>query len=385
MTTAKTIKVGADITARKNHSDKWEIKHPGRDGKMTRWYSTGISGTERDIRSHLKERKVEDIVALGQRGALSDKVLAQFQHGSPKSAKLAEVHQPWLDWLRKIGESPATIQQYNTYFKLWLRTMRLDDTPVAKIGFDHLFPFVNPADSQIKKTTRSARLHMSRSLFKYLVAQGYCSGNPSKLVAVNMDMLSHAQKERKRVETYSLEAVQRLVAFADEEIRHIEQLIRTGASDPRIRKPESRLAWMHFWRFAVIASYEVGMRLGDLCDLEWSSFSTKGHVVVWTGKREKRISLPLDEFAPWLTTAIGQIPCEDLGHCFPDIHQVHLNSRSTISVYFGKLCAQAGVKPRTFHALRHTAIQRMQREGRTLQSIGQLVAHANTSTTEGYL
>lgn len=380
-----TIQIGDDIRARKNDSGYWEIKHPGREGKMTRFYSTGIQGDARTLRKHIKEQKVEDIIAIGKRGALTDKVLAQFQTGSSKPMCLPQVIDGWLNWLRRIGERPETINQYHTYCRLWAREAKLENVPVSKIGVDLIFPFVNPPASTIKKTTRQARLHSVRSLYRYMVAQGYCNGNPASIVEVSMDMLTHEQKESRPVHSYTKAQVKQLVSYIDSEILHIDGLIRTGKTDPRIRKPMSRLGWMHFWRFAVIAAWETGLRQGDICNLEWQSLATEGSLIVWTRKRSKRIAVPLDRFSPWLQEAIAKIPCDDLQYCFPEVREVHQNNRSTVSSYFIRLCEDAGIEGRTFHGLRNTCIRRMKSEGWTLEDIGEVVAHSSASTTEGYL
>jgi hypothetical protein len=35
-----------------------------------------------------------------------------------------------------------------------------------------------------------------------------------------------------------------------------------------------------------------GLRLGDICEMEWSSFNKSGKVIVWTGKRQNFVSHP---------------------------------------------------------------------------------------------
>jgi hypothetical protein len=39
----------------------------------------------------------------------------------------------------------------------------------------------------------------------------------------------------------------------------------------------------------------AGLRLGDICALEWACLKEPGKVVVWTDKRDTRVDLPVDD------------------------------------------------------------------------------------------
>ena len=391
----KTIQIGSDISARKNDSNHWEIKHPSRGGKMSRWYSTGLTGTERDLRRYIKEEKIEDLVAVGKRGALTEKVIAQLTSGGVRPTLLADIKGKWLDWIRHSGESPNTIHQYETYFNKWVSDSGLSKKPVNKIDIGDMDSFVNPEDSPIKRATRNARMHMLHSVFKYMVAMGHCPGNPSQLIKVNPRLMSHDQKQTKRVESYTKAEINKLLNYVESELSYAQHLVKSGESDPRIRKPYSRMKWMEFWQFAIRASYTVGLRQGDVCTLEWASLADSDHICVWTAKRESYVQIPLNHFDVSLRNSIEQITCTDAVLCFPEISEVYRSSRSTVSSYFSRLCRESKVSVKSFHALRHTAIRNMKKQlehtgedlpaDEILLRIGKVVAHANASTTKGYL
>ena len=386
------IEIGHDIKARKKASGVWEIKHPGRDGRMTNWYSSGIDGTERDLRRHVKAAELEDIVALGKRNALTESTLAQFTRGTPRRVTLEGVREEWKEWMEKVGRAPRSIETCLSYFDMWLRSMKLAKKNPMEITLDHIYPFVNPEGSDLKFKTRSIRLFAIRTLFQYLLANNYCAGNPAALVKVRKDLLKHEQKEVKHVEAFTKPEFKRLIKHFDTDIKYLETLIRDEGDDPKIYKPNARLDWLRFFRFASIISWEIGLRLGDICQLEWMCFAKEGEIIVHTDKRDTRIAVPMSKA---MQAAFEQLPTEDIDYLFPVQRELILGkSRSRPSEYFKKELAVCKIEGKTFHALRHTCIRRMKKEleqgedltsDEILVSIGRIVAHANTSTTKGYL
>src|SRR5579864_6280473 len=116
--------------------------------------------------------------------------------------------------------------------------------------------------------------------------------DPSKLVSVNYKILSHAQKETNVRQVFTPLEYQRLVEGT------------TG-----------------FWKFAIQASRELGLRLGDICQLEWDCFRQPGHIAVWTDKRDKRVSLKLTD---GLAVAATLLPVVHPRYVFPE-HQELVN------------------------------------------------------------
>lgn len=386
------IEIAHDIQARKTEAGTWQIKHPGRDGRMTNWYSTGIEGSERQLREHVKEAKLEDIVALGKRNALSEKALAQFQRGTSRRATLESLLPECQEWMVRVGKAPRTIESVMQNLRKWIKEGKLGDKNPMNVDYKDIFPFVNPEGSALKSKSRSLRLFAVRTLYEYLIANNYCAGNPAMIVKVNNDMMRHAAKEKRRIEAFTKAEYNRLRKHLDREINDIEKYIRKGEKPPRIHKPASRLNWLRFYRFAITISWEIGLRLGDICQLEWDCFAEDGHIAVHTDKRDTRISVPVSEA---LQKEIDRLPTDDLDYLFPVQRELILSkNRSRPSEYFRKEVQACGIEGKSFHALRHSCIQRMKREltfehefshEEALRQIGKVVAHANPKTTEGYL
>jgi len=391
-----TIEINSDIRARQKASGVWELKHPGQDGRMTDWYSSGIKGSERELRSHVKQTKLEDIVVLGKNGALSERVIAQFQRGTPKRITLESVRDEWQDWMEKVGKAPRSIETCLNNFDRWIKTQKIQRKNPMHVTVDDIYPFVNPVDSPIKIKTRSIRLFAIRTLFEYLVAHNYSAGNPSAIVKVRKDksLVGHSQQEVKRIEAFTKAEYNKLIKYFDREIAHVQAMLRGQKKDPGIRKPVTRLNWLQFFRFATVFSYEIGLRLGDICQLEWLSFSEVGEVIVHTDKSDTRIAVPMSDD---MQAALELVPTDDMDYLFPMQRELILSKkRSQVSVYFKNELDRCEIEGKSFHALRHTCIRRMRKElkdeygdeitaDEVLERIGRVVAHANTSTTKGYL
>ena len=390
----KPIEIAHDIRARKTDAGTWQIKHPGRDGRMTNWYSTGVGGTERDLRRHVKEADLEGVIALGKRNALTEKTLSQFRHGAPKRITLSGVREEWRAFMEKVGKAPRTIDACMGNFDVWVREMGLGQKNPMDVGIDDIFPFINP-DSPIKIKTREMRLFALRSLFQYLCANNYCAGNPAAIVKVRRDrrIVGHAQQETKHIRPFTAGEYHALVTHFANQIRHIEKLFREDRRDPKIHKPASRLDWMRFFKFATVFSWEIGLRLGDICQLEWACFSNPGEIVVHTDKRDVRIAVPMSD--P-MRDELSQLEGHDLDYLFPKQRELILSrNRAQPSEYFRKELRAVGIEGKSFHALRHTCVRRIKKEleqsgenlsfQEILRRIGRVVAHSHQDSTKLYL
>ncbi len=258
--------------------------------------------------------------------------------------------------------SPKTAANTMTVLRCWERDMKLSSLPPSAITEKHIDDWINDPASENKAQTRRLSLSALRTFFDFCLDHGWIvSGNPAgrQRVAVDYRILSHAQKEVEEREPFShLEAKRMVKYFADE--------------------------GMVFWQFATQIAWEIGMRLGDICNLEWSCFAEAGRVVVWTEKRDRRISVPIsDELSELLT----MIPVGHERYLFPEQREIHTDAakRATLSVYFKRYCERNGITDKSFHCLRHGCITRWDKEGKSLESIGKAVGHSNTKTTKGYV
>lgn len=303
----------------------------------------------------VKDSGLADLQSAAKAGRLTQQAISHITAGRKLTILKA------IDAFRNWGATAfSTIYLTNLVdtLLLWSERAQVGHLPLAAIADHHIDPWINDVTSGAKASTRKVQLAALRTFFKFCSVKGWCAGNPAALVRVRFDLLSHEQKESRDIQTFTEAEVRKLLAY--------------------FQKMESP-----FWTFAVALSYEIGLRLGDVCQLEWASFEPSGTITVWTAKRAKRIQVPLSRPVSELLT---RIPVTSMQYVFPEERLIYLDParRSRFSVYFARFCAELDIQGKSFHSLRHTRVTKWRREGLTLEDIAQKVGHSNTKTTAGY-
>ena len=158
-----------------------------------------------------------------------------------------------------------------------------------------------------------------------------------------------------------------------------------------LEKEENR-----FWHFAVLVSSETGLRLGDICQLDWNCFTKPGRLVLHTDKRNKRIDIPISNA---ISKAVTEIPVADERYLFPEQRAtiVDVKRRVALSMQFKRICERLGIKDKSFHCLRHSAatsrftasnkaeLAKKLVDALSLQEIANLLGHSETKTTKRYV
>ena len=338
----------------KNKSGVYSVRYQGSDGKEK---STLLGVTQLDEAKLLvKELKIAEMEHAAKLDILSREVYSKLTTGSNKY--LDVVHE-FRSHRKKIATSPSTLNTFVAIYRQFARDYKYEKSEISDVSEKHIYDFINRGD----KTTlanRKLRLTALNSLFKYSVAKGYTQINPASLVRVDKSMLSHKQKEkteRKPFTKWEFEQIQKNAPY--------------------------------FFKQAAEISYWTGLRLGDICSLEWDSISPKS-LIVWTTKRDKRVRIPLghDLFGGGqLIDCFKSIKKEDKQYCFPEWHAINANprTRSKPSVYFSRLLDRLLIADKSFHCLRHSFTTRLFQAGVMLEDIGKIVGHSDTKTTEGYI
>lgn len=153
-----------------------------------------------------------------------------------------------------------------------------------------------------------------------------------------------------------------------------------------------------FRNFAVEIAIETGLRIGELCALQWSDFDMKDKVVrIW--KTVYKIHLEnglycLDLGTPKTRKSIREIP---LSAClYPKVKAILMVTKKDYFVvdntekptdprnlreYFHRLCCKIGLPRMHFHCLRHSFATRCIESGVDYKTVSSLLGHANISTT----
>lgn len=286
---------------------------------------------------------------------------------SQRSAKVTinEAVNEWCDWSRSIGNSEFTTTHLSGHMDEWVRFAKLTGASPAGISEKQISPWVNNTKVDLKLASRQVKLAAVRALFKFCSAKGYCTGNPSQLVRVNFSLLSHKQKETRPRRV-----------FNDAEIGALLSEVN--------RKLQDGCDYAPFWAAAIPIGRWTGLRLGDICQLEWDCLEKPGVLTVWTEKRDRRVELPLNDK---LTAAIEGIAKRSKQFLFPHQRDMTRNPkrRPLLSTQFSRICAGAGVEGRTFHDLRSTYASACLAAGIPMPHISRSLGHSSGATTNNYI
>lgn len=338
----------------KSNSGVYHVRFLAKDGMTTR------STKERDFeraKAVVKEARIREIEMAAKAGALNAEALTAIQAG--KKLRAREAFAEWIDALNKSDCSANTIANYSSVVAQWMRELGAEDWVIAKaLKADNTRSFINTGG----RSNREYRAKALRRFSRFCFTRAYVVGDPVAEVEVRIKGLTHEQKEGRKRVPVTPDDYKKLMTVAD-----------------------------GFHRFAVALSYWTGLRLVDICCLEWASIDNES-ITLWMQKTGKRIEIPLSEPLIGGSELQGFIFemtmfSSHKVYCFPGQRDTILDpkARAKLSVQFGRLFAKAGVKGKTFHCLRHAFATRLREAGKTVEQIGKLVGHADAATTERYI
>lgn len=310
---------------------------------------------DRKAREAVAEARVEALETVSQITNLTHQVVTQIIAGRDFTIKAA------IDlWTKSATDrmvlSPNSIATGRTLCSQWADVCGLTDKPVACATPENIASYINRG--KVRRTTSLRSLAAIRSLFSFLVNEGYVLRNPAAkgMVRVNYASFTHAEKEAPIKEP-----------FTDAELHKLLQ-----AADP-------------FWKAAIIISTETGLRLSDIAGLEWASVGDS-RVAVWTSKTATRVSLPL---TPAVEAVLAGVTNTGIHHVFPEQRAIILDptKRAQLSMQFSRLCKRVGIlNGKSFHTCRHTyATKRLVDGGLTVSEIALELGHRGTTVTKQYL
>lgn len=253
-----------------------------------------------------------------------------------------------------------TANSHISYTKKWITDTKLEKITPAGVTEDHVSTFVN--EGEVKASTKRVRKAAITSFLDYCYNKGWMITRPAALTRVQMDKMTHTQKETKSHP-----------AMNDEDIKALMKV-----ADP-------------FWQLAIHLATNTGLRLGDICCLEWDCFENGDTIVVWTRKRDKRIDVKIPTS---VIDGLCDLPVSDPTYIFPEQRKVYLDAtrRAGLSVQFKRLCNAAaessnrnGLKKKSFHGLRSYYAKNKKAKGVTIEKIAKDLGHSSTGTTDIYL
>ena len=353
-------------------------------GGKKKWISTG-SANKAEAEKIVAESKVEELGLAAKAARLSSKAIGQIMTGKNLTcAKAAEEYRR----LKLASKAEKTVFNNLRALDSWMSHARVEAVPPSSITPQHIDRWINDPNLEWKLSTRQINLSGVRNFFEFCTDKGWIASDPSQLVELDYSVMSHEQKED--VEKNP---------FTEDEVKLILSELRKDWHKAATDKQELFKDSNHvlFWLAAVMIGKETGLRLSDIAQMEWRSFSEPGKLVVWTKKRNKRVEHTIGET---LQNFIGEIPVADAQYLFPEQCELarHVSKRAGLSVQFRRLLNRLDIDPdKSFHSLRHykatQAFSKLDKdtlakklaESLSMEQIATLLGHSNKKTTKRYV
>ena len=339
--------------------------------KGERTLSTGCTDMA-EARQVIQAAGLPTAAVLAKAGQLQREMLRKLvPHGNTTVQQAVD---EWAQWLKDTCNSDRTYETESVNIHAWAGTFSATTRLISEVDEHLIDKWINAQDGT-KLATRRVRLSSIRSLFRFCIFRHYLSYNPTLAVCVKARELTHEQKEPKQREIFTQEEFSRLEAHLWKELERYSN----AYPSPRNRV---KLHRYQFWYAATLLGRYTGLRLGDICCLEWASFSAPGKMVVWTDKHDARIELPVTDD---IARAIASIPTNNRPHCFPEQNEIirDTGKRALMSVQFSRLLEEAAVERdgKSFHSLRSMLASELNAKGVNIKDIADALGHANTRTT----
>lgn len=321
------------------------------------------------IAEKTKARELEQVARVTR---LTSEIVSKIVNG--KEVTMMDALGRYKVWARS-NLKERTAGSHISYTAKWIKDFDLSRLSPSSIDDGMVSSWVNSlgkGDENLKASTRRVRKAAIKSFLNYCHSKGWMLSRPADLCRVKMERLTHVQKETKSH-----------VPMDDEDIKALMQAIRLPG-------PAASSTWKAFWMMAIHLASVTGLRLGDICSLEWACF--KGdEVAVWTAKRDKRINVKIPDA---VVNALCGMPVDDPTYIFPERRKIYQDEkrRAGLSVQFKRLCVTAAnhsgrnsLKDKSFHGLRSYYAQKKKASGVSVETIAKDLGHSSTNTTDIYL
>ena len=270
------------------------------------------------------------------------------------------------------GAAAHTIEAYARDLSEFLAFLVGKGKTAETASVDHLRAFLaGLAKKGLAPTSRARKLSAIRQFFRFLLAEGLRSDDPSS--AIDSPKLG-----RPLPKILSLEEVEALLKTASDASEQ--------AADGAARRRAFRL-------YALLETlYATGMRVSELIALPRAVLTTDDRVLTIKGKGGRERLVPLNDAAREALAAHLAAVRDDEAKgsgaspwLFPSSGGEHL-TRQRFGQELKALALQAGIEPSRVspHVLRHAFASHLLERGADLRTVQQLLGHADISTTQIY-
>lgn len=304
--------------------------------------------------------------------AMTERVGYEFSYVASEYAKSLK---------ENSGLAWTTVKGYVDCVNMFAKKFGLLNQPVSVVTEDMVSQFINSPDKPIKYYTRRHRLYIIRAFCRWANTRGMLFGNPAgNIKRVKRVELPHHLKEVIPYEPMTDKEIATILKAADERL----DLLKYRSEKSTFPGYWDDMAGgIKFLRKAIVIANRSGLRLHDVCCMEWDTFSEEGFMIVWTAKRHKRVRIPLP---PEIAAIIKDTPKTHPRWVFPWAAANYFAHRgNTVKTILSELMKKLGIKGKSFHSLRVTYARRCAAEGVPTPHLSFMLAHSNTNQTKHYL
>lgn len=259
--------------------------------------------------------------------------------------------------------SPHTVRSYCNdldQFFLFLSAQALQDDPVLVSSHDIRAWIVNMLDNNYSSVSVHRKISSLRVFYRYLRKEGHLKNDPLEKVVL--------PKKKKRLPVFVEEGA--MNTLLDD--------CSFGDDFAGLRN-----------RTIIEMLYLTGMRRAELIGLKDNDVDLAGGTIKVTGKRNKQRIIPIipgftKSLEEYIRLRSAKMPQEVNGWFFITDKGNKLYDKYVYNAVTGYLKMVTTIEKKSPHVLRHTFATHMLNHGADLNSIKELLGHANLSATQVY-
>lgn len=280
----------------------------------------------------------------------------------------------WLEYLRspnrnELARSTTKGKQFAwMHFARWMERFYLPVDDLAGVTSGMIGEYLACLRANVCASTYNSRVCILREIFRALADKAGLEEDPWRGVRLRPDD-SHSRRE----------------LTMDELGRLVDAACKSGAE----------------WHKLILIGIYTGMRLGDCCQLDWSSINLAQGIIQLIPQKTKRhahgrpVTIPIHPALGQALVDSGKVMT--FGPVLPTVSDLYQRMRWRVSQELARIFTRANITmsvrlegrnrktpEATFHSLRHTFVSFAANAGVPLHIVQSIVGHESTAMTRHY-
>lgn len=339
----------------------YRITPPSHAGCRWSTYYKGADGKRHNIKAQTEESLYKKLVS----------VYYTEQNLDKKTFK--ELFDEWIDYKESISNSMNTIKRHKQRYRKYFEPV-FANVPIRRIQEVFLEVECNKlvADYNMSSKEWINAKTILNGMFSYAIRMGYLEKSPLENVVISKRFRQIAHKTGK-TETYNSEELRALSLYLDEMYSKTFDTVY----------------------LAVKLNFYLGLRVGELVALKWTDRTDLNHLHIQreevrnqeTGEIsiEEHTKTNTDRYVPLVPKAINILAkiSNNSEYIFTKGDK-RIKARQ-VNYVLEKYAERKGLKTKSSHKIRKTFASNLNASGIPIDSIREILGHANLSTTYNYI